>query len=77
MNDNLSIGFPQNTEIESLLPFITTESVKKEGKKEIKPTIQATGAVSWRRQDIKYRKNEVFVDVIESVNLLLSAQGDI
>ena len=43
-----------------------------EGKK---IAIQATGAVSWRRHDIKYRKNEAFVDVIESVNLLFSAEG--
>ena len=30
-----------------------------------------TNAVSWRKQGIKYRKNEVFLDVIESVNLLV------
>ncbi len=38
-------------------------------------TIQATGATSWRRADVKYRKNEAFVDVIESVNLLMSKDG--
>jgi len=27
--------------------------------------------VSWRSEGIKYRKNEVFLDVIESVNLLV------
>jgi AP-2 complex subunit mu-1 len=43
-----------------------------EGKK---IAIQATGAVSWRRPDIKYRKNEAFVDIVESVNLLLSSEG--
>lgn len=37
--------------------------------------MQATGAISWRRPDIKYRKNQVFVDVVEDVNLLLSATG--
>ena len=40
-----------------------------------KIAIQATGAVSWRRPDIKYRKNEAFVDVIESINLIVSAKG--
>src|SRR5215469_11132596 len=39
--------------------------------------MQATGAQSWRRGDIKYRKNEAFVDVIEDVNLLMSAQGTV
>ena len=31
-----------------------------------------TNAVSWRTEGIRYRKNEVFLDVIESVNLLVS-----
>jgi len=39
--------------------------------------MQATGALSWRRADVKYRKNEAFVDVIEDVNLLMSAQGTV
>ena len=39
--------------------------------------MQATGALSWRRSDIKYRKNEAFVDVIEDVNLLMSAAGTV
>lgn len=36
---------------------------------------QVTGAVSWRREGIKYRKNEVFIDVVEHVNLLMSSKG--
>jgi AP-1 complex subunit mu len=31
-----------------------------------------TNAVSWRTEGIRYRKNEVFLDVVESVNLLVS-----
>ncbi|KAK4698694.1 hypothetical protein P7C70_g7577, partial [Phenoliferia sp. Uapishka_3] len=40
-----------------------------------KITIQATGATSWRRNDVKYRKNEAFVDVVETVNLSMSSKG--
>lgn len=40
-----------------------------------KITIQATGATSWRKADVKYRKNEAFVDVIETVNLIMSTKG--
>lgn len=40
-----------------------------------KITIQATGAISWRRSDVKYRKNEAFVDVIETVNLSMNSKG--
>ncbi|CAG8663577.1 26212_t:CDS:2 [Dentiscutata erythropus] len=36
-----------------------------------------TNAVSWRSEGIKYRKNEVFLDVIESVNLLVNANGNV
>lgn len=30
-----------------------------------------TNAVSWRSEGIKYKKNEVFIDVIESINVLV------
>ena len=58
--------------------YITTEGVKSDAGRTnpedtSKITMQATGAVSWRRPAIKYRKNEAFVDVIEDVNLLMSA----
>jgi AP-1 complex subunit mu len=36
-----------------------------------------TNAVSWRSEGIKYRKNEVFLDVIESVNLLVNSNGNV
>lgn len=36
-----------------------------------------TNAVSWRSEGIVYRKNEVFLDVIESVNLLVNATGSV
>jgi len=36
-----------------------------------------TNAVSWRAENIKHRKNEVFLDVVESVNLLVSANGNV
>jgi AP-2 complex subunit mu-1 len=36
-----------------------------------------TGAVNWRKEGIKYRKNEVFIDVVENVNMLLSSQGKV
>jgi AP-1 complex subunit mu len=29
-----------------------------------------TNAVSWRSEGLKYQKNEVFLDVVESVNLV-------
>jgi len=37
-------------------------------------TSQVTGQIGWRREGIKYRRNELFLDVLESVNLLMSPQ---
>jgi len=38
-------------------------------------TSQVTGQIGWRREGIKYRRNELYLDVLESVNLLMSPQG--
>ncbi|MCJ1383419.1 hypothetical protein MMC17_006533 [Xylographa soralifera] len=79
LDEILDFGYPQNTETDTLKMYITTEGVKTERTMEdsSKITMQATGALSWRRADIKYRKNEAFVDVIEDVNLLMSATGTV
>ena len=48
---------------------------KSEKEESSRITTQATGAISWRRPDVKYKKNEAFVDVVETVNLIMSAKG--
>lgn len=53
----------------SLKRYITQESHKLEI--QVRPPVAVTNAVSWRSEGIRYRKNEVFLDVIESVNLLV------
>jgi AP-2 complex subunit mu-1 len=37
----------------------------------------ATGAISWRASNLAYRKNEIYVDVVEKVSVLVSAAGKI
>ncbi len=39
-------------------------------------TLTVTGAVSWRREGIRYKSNEVFLDVVEEVNLLMGNGGE-
>lgn len=77
----LDFGYPQNTETDTLKMYITTEGVKSaianSPSDSSRITMQATGALSWRRAGVKYRKNEAFVDVIEDVNLLMSATGTV
>ncbi|KFY14891.1 hypothetical protein V492_02348 [Pseudogymnoascus sp. VKM F-4246] len=79
LDEVIDFGYPQNTETDTLKMYITTEGVKSERTMEdsAKITMQATGALSWRKADVKYRKNEAFVDVIEDVNLLMSATGTV
>ncbi|KAK2768150.1 hypothetical protein FQN54_000002 [Arachnomyces sp. PD_36] len=81
LDEILDFGYPQNTETDTLKMYITTEGVKSTIANSPADssliTMQATGALSWRRSNIKYRKNEAFVDVIEDVNLLMSATGTV
>lgn len=53
--------------------YITQEGNKLEVTKAKVPTT-VTNAVSWRSEGIRYKKNEVFIDVIESINVLVSAK---
>jgi len=36
-----------------------------------------TNAVSWRTEGIKHKKNEIFLDVVEKLNLLVSSNGSV
>lgn len=40
-------------------------------------TSQITGATPWRRDNVKHHRNEMFVDVVEKVNLLISPNGSV
>lgn len=80
LDETMDHGFPQNTQTEVLKLYITQEGVKSDRAKDTQAssiTIQATGAISWRAPGIKYPKNEVFIDVVESVNLLMSQKGTV
>ncbi|NXX80725.1 AP1M2 protein, partial [Urocolius indicus] len=72
----MDFGFPQTTDSKILQEYITQEGNKLErGRSRVPSTV--TNAVSWRSEGIRYKKNEVFIDVIEAVNLLVSANGSV
>jgi len=80
IDEIIDYGYPQNSEFDTLKAYITTESIRASPaaiEESSKITTQATGAISWRRTDVKYKKNEAFVDVVETVNLLMSAKGTV
>ena len=66
------------SKVGALKTFITQQGVKSQTKEEqAQITSQVTGQIGWRREGIKYRRNELFLDVLESVNLLMSPQGQV
>ncbi|KAA0201483.1 hypothetical protein HAZT_HAZT007223 [Hyalella azteca] len=76
LDEILDFGYPQNTDPGVLKTFITQQGIKTASKEEqAQITSQVTGQIGWRREGIKYRRNELFLDVIEYVNLLMSPQG--
>ncbi|XP_074791623.1 AP-1 complex subunit mu-2 isoform X2 [Natator depressus] len=76
LDELMDFGFPQTTDSKILQEYITQQGNKLEtGKSHVPPTV--TNAVSWRSEGIKYKKNEVFIDVIESVNLLVNTNGSV
>jgi len=71
-------GYPQKTDAGVLKTFITQQGIKSQTREEqAQITSQVTGQIGWRREGIKYRRNELFLDVLESVNLLMSPQGQV
>ncbi|KAL2525254.1 AP-2 complex subunit mu [Abeliophyllum distichum] len=83
LDEILDFGYPQNLSPEILKLYITQEGVRSpfSSKPVDRPvpnaTLQVTGAVGWRREGLVYKKNEVFLDIVESVNLLMSSKGSV
>ncbi|CAN0890385.1 AP-1 complex subunit mu-2 [Linum grandiflorum] len=75
LDEIMDFGFPQFTEAKILSEFIKTDAYRMEVAQ--RPPMAVTNAVSWRSEGIKYKKNEVFLDVVESVNILVNSNGQI
>jgi AP-1 complex subunit mu len=58
-----------------LTRYITQESHELDLKSRASSVV--TNSVSWRSQNIFYKKNELFLDVVESLNILQNADGSI
>ncbi|KAG8462895.1 hypothetical protein KFE25_001668 [Diacronema lutheri] len=74
MDEMMDFGYPQISEAKILREYITQEAHKLEAQR---PPMAVTNAVSWRSEGIKHRKNEIFLDVVEKLNLLVSANGTV
>jgi AP-2 complex subunit mu-1 len=78
MDETMDFGYPQNCAVDVLRLYIQMGNVKPQDEPEPSQlTSQITGAIDWRREGIRHKKNEVYIDVLESVNLLLSSTGTV
>ena len=75
LDEMMDYGYPQSTESKILKEYITLSANRAE--KQIAPPSTVTNAVSWRSPGIKHRKNEIFLDVVESLDLLVSSNGTV
>jgi len=74
LDEVMDNGYPQFTEAKILSEFITVGAHQLDTPK---APMAVTNAVSWRSEGIKYAKNEVFLDVVESVNLMVNSNGQV
>lgn len=78
LDEIMDFGYPQITDVDVLSTYILQAGAKPLSVKDAEQAIaKATGAVSWRDRNIHYKRNEVFLDVVEEVNLLMSAKGNV
>ena len=68
--------YPQITDPKVLQEYITQEGHKQQIS-QVQLPADVTGAVSIRPSNIKYSMNEVFMDVVESVSVLISSTGNV
>ena len=75
LDETMDFGYAQTCESKVLREVITQESNRMEVAP--RPPVALTNAVSWRTEGIKHRKNEIFLDVVEKLNILVSSNGTV
>lgn len=75
LDEIMDFGYPQYAEAKILSEFIKTDAYRMEVTQ--RPPMAVTNAVSWRSEGIRYKKNEAFLDVVESVNILVNSNGQV
>ena len=80
LDEMMDHGYPQITETSVLKEYIKTSAHKMTKKEQLTDIVVPTAAsnvVSWRPEGIKYKKNEIFLDVVEQLNMIVNAQGNV
>jgi AP-2 complex subunit mu-1 len=76
-DETMDYGYPQNCAVDVLKLYINLGDVKEASGDAPAGTLtsQITGAIDWRREGLKYRKNEVHIDVHEVISTTTSITG--
>lgn len=79
LDEMMDFGYPQATDAKTLKTFIRPGDANKVETKALAEGVTGmlTGATPWRQEGIKHKKNEVFLDVIEKLDLLVAANGSV
>lgn len=75
LDEVLDFGHPQTTDSQILMEYITQEGNRSDSKATVPPAV--TNAVSWRSEGIKHKRNELYLEITESIDLLANANGSV
>ena len=75
LDEVMDYGYPQTLDAQSLNEYIIRDKPRDLSAQPKAVPISATGVVTWRKENLEYSVNEVFVDVIEKVNMLVAKNG--
>jgi AP-1 complex subunit mu len=82
LDEVMDHGWPQFTEARILSEYIKTDAhrlLEPLGLplEAARPPMAVTNAVSWRSEGVRHKKNEVFLDVVESVSMVVGSGGQV
>lgn len=80
LDEMMDFGHPQTSDTQILKQYITQDYfklIRKTSLRIVQPPNAVTNSVNWRSEGIVYKKNEAFLDVVESINMLINAQGQV
>lgn len=78
-DETMDYGYPQNCTVDVLKLYINQGNVRQKDTANSGSTLtsQITGVVDWRREGLRYRNNEVYIDVQETISLMTSLTGQV
>lgn len=80
LDEMMDYGHPQTSDTQILKQYITQDYfklIRSSSLRIVQPPNAVTNSVNWRSDGITYKKNEAFLDVVESINMLINAQGQV